>query len=202
MGALLPPFDPVGGSGTNALAWQTIKANGIVTPGLCWLRGFKRPFGWDKKTGKGSPVTTITFQTTPPCEGEVEFLLWLPEHYAAFPAIQSIFTYDKTLPTQAVDVYHPSLANINAKSFVCEWQTALEPVNRRDPTCQRAIFKLYEYQQAPAKNITTTTSGSKPNATTAPPGQKPDPNQDLQNQIQAERFRNQNVFGTGVGPVL
>lgn len=183
--------------------WHTIRIAGQTSPGICWLRGFKRPYGWDKKTGKGSPVTTITFQTLPPCEGEVEFELWLPAHYVAWGSFQTLFKYDKSKPKQGFDIYHPSLADIDCKSVVCEWISALEPISRKDPTRQRRIVKLYEYQNAPQSNVTTTPNGSKPNTSATDPNKPPDPNQDLQNEIQAQRLKNVRLFNPGfVGPVL
>lgn len=193
--AQLPPH-------TSPDVWQTVQIAGQTSPGICWLRGFKRPYGWDKKTGKGSPQTTITFQNLPACEGEIEFELWLVEHYVAWGQFRTLFKYDKTAPKQAFDISHPSLADIDCKSVVCEWISALEPISRKDPSRQRIVVKLTEYEKQPPTNVTTTPNGSKSNAANAGgPNKPPDPNQDLQDQLQRLRQENLRLDGF-TGPAL
>jgi hypothetical protein len=102
-------------------AWDHITIGQTDSPGLCWLKGFKRSYGWDIKKGKGALGATLTFTQRPPAKGTVEFHLWLRAHFDAWDQFLPLLKYDPTKKTtQAIDIYHPALADIFITSVVTE----------------------------------------------------------------------------------
>lgn len=164
----------------NPAAWNVIKVGGVVSPGVCYLSGFKRVHEFDKKKGKGTQGATLTFTQKPPVEGTVKFLLGyqstgtLADHFDAWGPFVRLLKYDPTKKTvQAIDVYHPSLAFIDATSFVC---TEIEaPTIEGEPGqgLYTLSIKLCEYNPPTKKAAVGTPSssvaGAKGAGGTAPP---------------------------------
>lgn len=138
----------------NAEQWDVLECGGDVSPGMCKLSGFSRASGWEKKKGKGAKGTTLTLNEFPPCSGTVTFYLWLEEHFVAWGTFRGRFMYDPTKkPATAVDVYHPSLADIDCLKVVCEDIGAIEPVGQG---MYKITVKLCEFHPPPKKSAVST----------------------------------------------
>ena len=110
-------LDPI----TNPQAWDVVKLGQSTSPGVCELSGFKRGHEWDIKKGKGTVGSTITFVARPPAKGSIKFKLWTAAHFDAWATFVALLKYDPTKKAvQAVDIYHPSLADIDITSVVTE----------------------------------------------------------------------------------
>jgi hypothetical protein len=73
------------------------------------------------KKEKGAKGSTVTLNEYPPVEGSITFKLWTPEHFTEWAEFRANFKYDPTKkPIGAVDIYHPSLAEIGVTSVVCK----------------------------------------------------------------------------------
>lgn len=167
MAGLLSPID-------NPQAWDVVKVGNTVSPGICMLSGFSRDNDFDKKKGKGTIGATLTFTGKPPVEGTIKFILWDNgkvggtghDHFAEWSAFVPLLKYDPTKKTiTAVDVFHPSLANIDATSFVCTKLGAV--VQEGDPGqgLYSVTISLCEYHTPPKKSAVGTPTTSKSNAT-------------------------------------
>lgn len=102
-------------------SWDYVKLAGQLFPFPCVVTGFDRDYTWDKKGGKGSKGETSTFTKQPLVDGEIEFKLWLPQHYIDWPYYRKFLKYDptKTNP-QAIAIYHPVPAMSEIFSVVTE----------------------------------------------------------------------------------
>lgn len=101
--------------------WDVVVIAGQTSPGLCEVSEFKRAHEWDVKKGKGTLGATITFVSKPPAKGSVTFKAWTAAHFAAWDIFYSLFKYDPTKKTvTGVDIYHPSLADIELNAVVTE----------------------------------------------------------------------------------
>jgi hypothetical protein len=102
-------------------AWDVVVIGGVVSPGVCKVGEFKRTHEWDIKKGKGTVGATVTFVGRPPAKGTIDFQLWTRDHFVQWGAFRPILKYDPTKKSvQAVDIYHPSLADIDINSVVVE----------------------------------------------------------------------------------
>ncbi len=145
-----------------AASWDVLLIGGLTSPGLCKLSGFKRVHGWEVKEGKGVKGSTATLNKFPPCKGTATFWLWLPEHFVAWRDFRSLFKYDPTKKTvNAVDMFHPSTADIDCYRVVCEDITAIEP---DAPGYYKTIVSLLEYNPPPKASAVSTPNGSKSSA--------------------------------------
>lgn len=171
-------LDPI----NNPQSYDVVFIGGVASPGVIppgGLSGFKRAHEWDVKKGKGAHGATITYVQRPPAKGSIKFLLWSPEQFVQWGTFRPQFKYDPTKKNpQAVDIFHPALADIDIKSVVCEGIGALE----NDGTGLWSItVELLEYFPPPKKSGVGTPSQSKTN--TSPTANTP-PN--AQDQQQAE----------------
>lgn len=142
----------------NAQAWDTVSIGQQVSPGLCKLSGFKRGHEFDVKKGKGTIGATVTFVGRPPAKGTITFQLWTPAHFTQWDAFRPLLKYDPTKKAvQAIDVYHPSLADIEMTSFVVEGIGAIEHAGNQLYTC---TIDLLEYFPPPKASAVSTPSGS------------------------------------------
>lgn len=165
--------------------WDAIVlGGGAVSPGVCVVAGFKRVHTFDKKKGKGTNGATLTFTEKPPTEGTVTFTLWQRAHFAAWDEFSALLKYDPTRKAvQAIDVFHPALAQINATSFVCE---ELGSIERADDLGNYSVqIKLVEFFPPPKATNVSTPTKSDANTFVGPLAAPPDPDQDLQDSIQA-----------------
>ena len=106
---------------SNPQAWDVITVAGVASPGKCDVSDCKTAYDWDVKKGKGVRGATVTFLGRPPAKFHITFQLWTAAHFAAWDAFRPLFKYDpaKKQPN-AIDIYHPALADIEISSVVCE----------------------------------------------------------------------------------
>ncbi len=150
----LNPFD-------DPAEFDIIEINGQVCPGICELSGWKRPTEWDVKKGKGTKGGTATLSQLPPAKGSVKFKLWTPQQFEDWADFRKNFKYDPTKKTiNAVDVFHPSLAEIDIVSVVTESIGAVEPEGKG---LFSITVELLEYLPPPKKTASGTPSGSSSN---------------------------------------
>jgi hypothetical protein len=166
-------------------AYDVIQVGTVVSPGVCYLSGFKRVHEFDKKKGKGTQGATLTFVQKPPMEGTVKFLLgYTPasgvpvDMFAEWGPFAAQLKYDPTKKTvQAVDVYHPSLAFLDATSFVCTEIGGLEIEGEPGHQLYSITIKLCEYNPPAKKSAVGTPTTAIANASGDAPTQ---PVQDAQ----------------------
>lgn len=159
-------------------AWDAIRIGGVVSPGLCEVTGFKRPFGWDKKKGKGAAGETLTFAQLPLAEGTVTFKLWTREHFQAWKTFRPLFKWDPTKKKGSpLDIYYPSLDDLDIKSVVAKEIGAIEKTSKGMYTI---TIPLIEYRPPPPVAATKTPAGSKTNGSGTQPGKSTDPIADQQ----------------------
>lgn len=162
----------------NATDWDTVQIGLKTSPGICTISGAERKFGWDIKKGKGTLGGTLTFNESPPVEFSIEFELWEPSHFVEWDTFRTLFKYDPTKKsTTAIDIYHPSLADLDIKSVVCK---SLGAIEHKGKQLYSVKVDLIEYHPPPKKSAVSTPDTSKPNANTPGIGKQPDPIADAQ----------------------
>jgi hypothetical protein len=148
----------------NPEIWDYISINGIISPGLCELSGFKRDFGWDIKKGKGAKGSTLTLVTFPPCEGTVVFKLWTKEHFDAWAEFRKPMTYDPTKhPVSALTIGHPSFSDIELTSVIVK---SMSPPMNKGGGLYEITVEFIEYNPPPNKSAVSSPAGT--NAKTKP----------------------------------
>lgn len=147
---------------TDPQSEDVVVVDGETCPGICVLSGFKRPTEWDVKKGKGTKGGTATLSQLPPAKGTITFKLWRAEHVDAWNAsFRARFKYDPTKKTKnAVDIYHPTLAEIDLHSVVTESIGARE---HQGGGLYHIVVELLEYLPADPKTVTSTANGSTAN---------------------------------------
>ncbi len=162
----------------NPQAWDVINVGGKDNPGYCEVGEFKRENEWDIKKGKGTKGATMTFVGLPPAKGQIVFYLWLAQHFRDWEAFRKLFKYDPTKKTtSAIDIYHPSLADIDISSVVTEYITNIVHVGKQMYT---VTVDLVEYSPPPKASAVSTPGGSKSTGGASIPGTPTDPVADAQ----------------------
>ena len=162
----------------NAEDWDKVQIGLYESPGVCVVSGAERKYGWDVKKGKGTQGATLTFNESPPVEFSIKFMLWEIDHFVQWSTFRTLFKYDPTKKaTTAIDIYHPSLADIDVKSVVCKKIGAIEHEGKQ---LYSVTVDLIEYHPPPKKSAVSTPDTSKPNANTPGIGTQPDPIADAQ----------------------
>lgn len=106
---------------SNPQAWDFITVAGVNSPIIKGKLDCKRTYKWDVKEGKGTQGATETFVGVPPVKFSVTFYLYLVDDFRKWDEFRALLTYDPTKKdASAVDIYHPSLADIGVKSVVVE----------------------------------------------------------------------------------
>jgi hypothetical protein len=153
--------------------WDTVSIGGVPSPGICKLSGFKREFGWQQKRGKGARGSTVTLNEYPAAEGKITFQLWTSDHFQQWADFRALFKYDPIKKTvSAVDIYHPSLADIDVTSVVCKDIGAIEHQGEGLFTIE---VNLIEYNPPPKASAVSTPDNSKAASPTAQPTGKTPP---------------------------
>lgn len=166
-------LDPI----NNAQAWDVVYIAGQPSPGIAKVGEFKRAAEWDVKKGKGSLGATVTYVGRPPAKGSITFKLWTAAHFTAWDTFRPLFKYDPTKQAaQAVDIYHPSLADIDVLSVVCE---SIGNIVHEGDQLYSITIELLEYLPPPKVSAvsTPTTAQAGP-----PPPNTPPAVQDAQQQ--------------------
>src|SRR5262249_22088049 len=123
---------------------------------------WKREHEWDIKKGKGTLGGTVTFVGRPPAKGSIIFYLWTPAHFTAWDKFRAILKFDPTKKTvQAVDIFHPSLADIEVKSVVTE---SIGNIVHEGQQLYSITVDFLEYFPPPKTPAIGTPTGSKSNS--------------------------------------
>lgn len=138
--------------------WDVLVIAGKLTPGLAKLQEVVRKHEWDVKKGKGAKGATETLTQLPPAEITFEFFVWSKDQCGLWDAILPLFKYDPTRKTvSAVDVYHPSLADVDVTSVVT---VDIGGWTHEGGGLYRRLVKLLEYYPAANADATGTANGS------------------------------------------
>ncbi len=165
-----PITDPVG--------CDVVVIGGVVSPGLAEIGDFKTKREFDVKKGKGTFGSTITFVGRPPSTGSIKFFLWEAAHFDAWSTFRAQFKFDPTKKAiQAIDIFHPSLTEIDMNSFVCE---GIGGWKHEGKGLYSITVDLLEYFPPPPKNATGTPSGSTSKGSANKSGKSDDPIADAQ----------------------
>jgi len=171
----------------NPQKWDVVRVGQTTSPGICKVGEFKRVNEWDVKKGKGSLGATVTYIARPPAKGSIVFKLWTATHFMAWDTFRLLFQYDPTKRTvQAVDIYHPALADINVNSVVCE---EIGNIVHEGNQLYTITVALLEYFPPPKASAVSTPTGSKSNAGNTPQGNVADPVADAQQKQIAELMK-------------
>lgn len=174
------------GSGTldpfsNPGAWDAIVIAGQQAPGILLMPGgieFKRAFAWDQKKGKGTLGATATFVGQPLAKGTIKLVFWTQAHFVAWSQFVPLLKYDPTkVAPQAVDIYHPALADVDITSVI------IEEIGIPQPNLdKRYIVELHflEYLPPPAISAVDTPTTSAVFSNTGAPVSVPANAQDTQ----------------------
>ena len=153
---------------TQPEAFDFIFIAGVQNPGICKLTHVRK-HEWDKRKSKGSTGGTVTFTGNPLLEFSVEYYLWLPEHFDAWPGFASMQRKSLKIPASggpvtgnirqvsagagtiatpattqpvAMDVYYPTLAEVNVLRCIVEEEGGLVPDGKG---AARYTWKYAEY---------------------------------------------------------
>lgn len=164
--------------------WDVVILGGGVSYPWCEVGEFKRAHEWDIKKAKGTLGATVTFVGRPPAKGSITFLLFNPGDWTTFDTFRQALLYDPTKKTvSAVDIYHPSLADIGITSVVTE---NIGNIVHAGQGLYKITVDFLEYYPPPKRSATSTPTGSKntpPNPPGSPGTQPTDAPDALQQQI-------------------
>lgn len=161
----------------NPEAWDKVEIGQQESPGVCKVGDFKRAHEWDIKKGKGTIGGTVTFVGRPPAKGTITFYLWEAEHFEEWARFRPLLQYDPTkAAVTAVDIYHPSLADIGINSVVTE---SIGAIQHEGKQLYSIAVDFLEYFPPPKKSAVGTPTGSKSTAGKTP-GTTADPIADAQ----------------------
>jgi len=170
-------LDPI----TQAQGWHVVYITGQPSPGVIdvdGIEGFDRETGWDIKAGKGSQGATLTLKSKPPSQGKIRFLAWLPQHFEEWVAFVPLLKYqpDKS-QDQALEIYHPALADVGIISVVVHKLGLFRHVGRGKYT---RTIEFIEWTPPPKTSIVTTPTRANVSSPKNVPGEPPDPIADAQ----------------------
>jgi hypothetical protein len=147
--------------------WDVVIIANVTSPFVCKVNGFKRSHDWDVKKGKGSLGATITFVGRSPAKGSIEFFATQPAHFTAWNTFLPLLKYDPTKKSvKPVDIYHPSLADVDINSVVTENVGAWE---HKGQQLYSRVVDFLEYFPPPPQSAVSTPTG----AIATSPGQVP-----------------------------
>jgi hypothetical protein len=162
--------------------WSYITIGGAKSPGLANVGECKRKNVWDVKRGKGARGATITYTGEEPATFAVTFTLWrVPgvtsplqggvDDFAAWDLFRPLLKYDPTKATiQAIDIFHPSLVDIDVVSVVTE---SIGNIQHKGKGRYEVVVEFLEYYPPPAANATASPAGSATGVPTSAGGNFP-----------------------------
>jgi hypothetical protein len=163
---------------SNPGAWDVVLVGQVTSPGICEVSEVKRAHEFDVKKGKGSYGATVTFVGRPPAKGSIKFKLWKPEHFTQWDSFRPLLKYDPTKKSvQAVDIYHPSYADVDLHSVVIE---SIGNIVRESLGLYSITVEILEYFPAPKKSAVSTPTQSQSTQAGTTVGTPPPAAQDAQ----------------------
>jgi hypothetical protein len=150
-------------------AYDVVTIGGKASPGVIkpgGITGFKRAHEWEVKKGKGTLGATLTYVQRPPAQGSITFTLVEQIHFELWEDFRPQFKYDptKTNP-QAVDIFHPVLADLDIGSVVCDSISQLENDGYGEWTCTVSLTEYAPPPKKPAVGTPTTSQTNTPSST-------------------------------------
>lgn len=180
--AVINPID-------NPQAHDFIVLGSEQSPGICRPFEPKRRAEFDVKKGKGTFGSTITYVGRPPAKWELVFELWLARHWEEWAAFVPLLNYDPTKKKiQAIDIYHPSLAEIGIKSVVTE---SIGMIKHEGKQLYTRAIELMEYFPSANKSAVGTPTGSQATSPNAAGGRGGRPTTDQLEAAAAQREINE-----------
>ena len=159
-------LDPI----SDPSSFDVVTIAGRDSPGLAQVGDPTRSYQWDIKVGKGAYGSTTTFTGRVPAEFSVTFTLWRKAHFAAWELFCNALKYDpakiKYDPATlwvsgvtAVDIYHPSLAQLDINKVVVKKITGLVHKGKGVWTTR---VDFLEWYPPPKLSVVATPAGSTP----------------------------------------
>ena len=141
-------------------AWDTVRIGQTTCPGIAEIGDIKTKNEFDVKRGKGVYGSTLTFVGRPPSHFSVTFKLWLAQHFPAWDLFRPLFKYDPAKKAiQAIDIYHPALADIELTSVVCE---GIGAIHHEGQGLYTIVVDFIEFFPAQKTSSVGTPTGSSP----------------------------------------
>ncbi len=169
--ALLDPIDNPG-------AWDVLLVENVPTPGwIADISGFGLKTGWDVKTGKGAKGASITLTNQPPSKGSITWViggLTARLQFSQWAEFLPRFKYapDRNASTNAVAVYHLSLADLGITSVVVEEILPWKHMGRK--RYERKIDFIV-WTPPPVQSIVSTPTRASETSGASVKGSPPDP---------------------------
>lgn len=175
-------------------AWNTVRIQGMDTPGKCEVKGFKRATDWDVKVGKGTSGATETVKGLPPAKGTIDFWAWEIAHFATWDTLITKLNYDPTKQTkQANSIYHPALADINVSSVNVE---AIGQWEHEGGNLWRRTLEFLEFAPPPTASAVATPTGADSGSASVPGSPQDPATVALQKEAAALTKQAQGAYGT------
>jgi len=153
--------------------WDYFTIGGFASPGVAVVHEFKRRHEFDVKKSKGVYGATITFIGRPPATGRIQLIFFQTAHFVSWAGFRPLLKYNPTKSAvQAVDIFHPSLDDIDIKSVVCESIGNIVHEGNKKYTVE---IEFLEYFPPPPISAVSTPTTSAPDTDPNKPGVEPDP---------------------------
>lgn len=163
---ILSLLDPI----KNPDVYDSITIAGIRSPGLAQVQSVSRSYSWDVKVGKGAFGSTTTFTGRVPAEFSVLFTLWRSAHFAQWSRLCSRLKYNPAkirynIETRwvsgvdAVDIFHPSLAQLDINAVVVK---KINGLTHKGKGVWNTSIEFLEWFPPPKISVVSTPAGDTP----------------------------------------
>jgi hypothetical protein len=153
--------------------WDYFTIGGVKSPGKAVVTEFKRRHEFDVKKSKGVYGATITFVGRPPATGKIRLEFWQTSHFVSWAGFRPLLKYNPTKSVvTAVDIFHPSLDDIEINRVVCE---SVGNIVHEGNKLYVVDIELLEYFPPPPITAVSTPTTSLPDTDPNKPGIPPDP---------------------------
>lgn len=162
---------------TNPGAWMVLLVENQPTPGwITSIEGFDLETGWDVQHGKGSKGATLTLTTQPNPKGSITWTIpnSMPLLFSQWAEFLPKFKYqpDKNASTNAVAIYHPSLADLGITSVVVK---SISPWRHAGRGKYERKIDFIVWTPPPVQSIVSTPSRAREAPASSTKGAQPDP---------------------------
>lgn len=178
----------------NPDACNTVRIQGVDTPGKCEVKGFKRQTDWDIKVGKGTSGATETVKGLPPAKGTLTFWAWESAHFTVWDALLPKLKYDPTKQTkQANGIYFPMLADIDVSSINIE---SIGMWEHEGGNLWVRVIEAVEFAPPPTASAVATPTGADSGSASVPGAPQDPATVALQKEASALTKQAQGVYGS------
>jgi hypothetical protein len=151
-------------------SFDVVTIAGRTSPGLAQVQSISRSYSWDVKVGKGAFGSTTTFTGRVPAEFSVLFTLWKRAHFAAWELFCDRLKYNPAKirynvetrwvsGVDAVDIFHPSLAQLDINSVVVK---KINGLTHKGKGVWNTSIEFLEWYPPPKLSVVATPVGSTP----------------------------------------